>query len=95
MALTFPLATEQIIRFSRVPALLAAYVTETTTGNRSTDGDNVQVVYRGKLFAVVDDMIGELDRRFTNNDELLHAMAACDPHSPSYLSALSLRLFIG
>jgi FKBP-type peptidyl-prolyl cis-trans isomerase len=49
MTLTFLLATEKNKRFNRIPALLAAYTTETTTGNRPSDGDNVQTVYRGKL----------------------------------------------
>jgi len=78
-------------RVSRPPAVLAACVTDTSTGTRSAEGDgeSIQTRYRGKLFAVVDELISELDRRFTSNDELLNAMAACDPHSHSFMSAES------
>jgi len=70
------------------------HVTDTTTGTRSADGDgkSIQTRYRGKLFAVVDELISEIDRRFTSIDELLNAMAACDPHSHSFMSAESLLI---
>ena len=68
------------------------HVTDTTTGTRSADGDgeSIQTRYRGKLSAVVDELISEVDRRVTSNDELLSAMAACDFHSHSFMSAESL-----
>ena len=75
---------------ARPPTLLQAYVIETTTGSRSADDISIQSASRGNLFAVVDEVVAELDRRFTSNDELLHAVAACDPHSSSFLSADSL-----
>jgi hypothetical protein len=72
------------------PATLSAYITETTTGNHSVDEIEVQTVYRGKLFAVVDELVAELEHRFVHNDELLHAVAACDPQSSSFMSPDSL-----
>ena len=46
------------------------HVTDTTTGTRSAEGDgeSIQTRYRGKLFAVVDELISELDRRFTTHE---------------------------
>jgi hypothetical protein len=49
-------------------------------------------LYRGKLFSVVDELVGEFEMRFTSNDELLHAMDAFNPHCPSFLSADSLMI---
>jgi len=76
--------------------VLLQCITDTTTGTRSAEGDgeSIQTRYRGKLFAVVvvDELISELDRRFTSNDELLNAMATCDPHSHSFMSAESLLI---
>jgi len=81
-------------RVSRPPAVQAAYVTDTITGTRSADGDgeSIQARYRGKLFAVVDELISELDRRFTTRpiDELLNAMVACDPQSFVHVCRKSL-----
>jgi len=40
----------------------------------------------------VDALLGELDRRFTANDVLMHAVAACDPQSRTFLSAESMMI---
>ena len=78
-------------RRSHPPQALASYVVEAPTVNRSLDVEDVpETKYRARLFAVVDELRNELDRRFTSNDDLLHAMAACDPHSTSFMSPESL-----
>ena len=62
-------------------------ITYMTTGNRTVTGTtDVQVLYRRKVFSVIDTMVGELQRRFSKNDELYSAVAACEPRSPLFLS---------
>ena len=79
-------------RANHPPTALSSYILDTTTGSRLSEEDDPMTLYRGKLFAVVDSLLSELDRRFTSNDDLLNAMAPCDPHSTSFMSADSLVL---
>ena len=74
-------------RARRLPQNLADSVTYCTTGSRSVDeAVDMQTLYRQKIFAVVDSLLGEINRRFTENDELLYAVSVCDPNSRSFLS---------
>ena len=74
-------------RKTRLPSLLLDHIVTTTVGDRS-QSDEIDVVslYRSKYFAVIDQFLGEMERRFTDNDDILAAVAACDPSSPSFLS---------
>ena len=80
-------------RVSRPSQRLASSIIYSTTGTRtvqtSTELDQ-QTLYRRKVFAVVDAIIREMDRRFTTNDDLLAAVAACDPQSCTFLSEESI-----
>jgi L-lactate utilization protein LutC len=52
-----------------------------------TDAVSVASLYRGKLFAIIEQFLGEMDKRFSKNDDILNAVAACDPTNPSFLSS--------
>ena len=58
-----------------------------TTGNRTVTGtSDPHILYRRKVYEVIDTMVGELQRRFSKNDELFSAVAACEPRSPVFMS---------
>jgi hypothetical protein len=76
-------------RVNRPSQLLANSITYSTTGTRTIDTPsetNQQTIYRRKVLAVIDAIIGEMERRFTMNDGLLEAVTACDPKSDAFLS---------
>jgi hypothetical protein len=76
-------------RVNRPSQLLANSITYSTTGTRTIDTPseaNQQTMYRRKVFAVIDAIVGEMERRFTMNDGLLEAVTACDPKSDAFLS---------
>ena len=83
---------KRTVRPSKIFSDPNVIITAAASGHReesAIDGD-IQAFYRRKVFALIDSLIGELDRRFTTNDALLHAVSACDPQSSSFLSAESM-----
>jgi len=52
----------------------------------SSETENVDI-FRRKYFDIVDYAKNERKRRFTENDDVLNAVAALDPNSPFFLSA--------
>ena len=76
-------------RTKQPPVALRDYVIMSSTGSGSSSTEiteSLKTVTRREMYAVIDRMIAELDRRFTDNEVQL---AACDtifPGSPNFLN---------
>lgn len=59
----------------------------------STEIDTEKTRLRRAFFSIIDNMLGEMQRRFSDNASLLSCFAACDPKCVTFLSAETLCSF--
>jgi len=74
---------------SSPPVALRDYVIMSSTGSGSSStetADSLKTVTRREMYAVIDRMIAELDRRFTDNKVQLAAGDTIFPGSPNFLN---------
>ena len=76
-------------RARSVSKALAGFIVGSSSGQRQTGDDQEKRLY----FETLDRFISELDRRFTDNDELLNAIQAFDCSSPHFMDVVKMEQF--
>ena len=68
---------------------LSGFIVGSSSGQRKTGDEQEKRLY----FEILDRFISELDRRFTDNDELLNAIQAFDCSSPHFMDVVKMEQF--